>query len=99
MMVVAAAAAQVVFGGLREEFRSPQGVARENTGPLFWMHGTETEARLRDYVRVAAFTWPGGAFLTGDKSWHIRLKNPRVEVIGRFRTIVSESPLRREGKK
>ena len=35
---------------LREEFRSPQGAARENTGPLFWMHGTETPERLREYV-------------------------------------------------
>ena len=37
-----------------EDFASPQGAARENTGPLFWLHGTETEARLREYVgRVA----------------------------------------------
>ena len=35
---------------LREDFRSPQGAARENTGPLFWMHGTETPERLREYV-------------------------------------------------
>ena len=35
---------------LREEFCSPQGAARENTGPLFWMHGTETPERLREYV-------------------------------------------------
>ena len=31
-------------------FASPKGAARENTGPLFWLHGTETEARLREYV-------------------------------------------------
>ena len=36
--------------GLRVDFRSPQGAARENTGPLFWMHGTETPERLREYV-------------------------------------------------
>ena len=59
MMVVAAAAAQVAFGGLREEFRSPQGAARVNTGPLFWMHGTESEQRLRDYVRVVAESGQG----------------------------------------
>ena len=35
--------AQVALGGLREEFRSPQGETRVNTGPLFWMHGTESE--------------------------------------------------------
>ena len=40
--------------GLREDFVLPRGAARENTGPLFWMHGTETESRLREYVgRVA----------------------------------------------
>ena len=31
-------------------FASPKGAARENTGPLFWLHGTETEARLREMV-------------------------------------------------
>ena len=36
--------------GLREDFRAPQGAARENTGPLFWMHGTESPERLREYV-------------------------------------------------
>ena len=35
---------------LREDFRTPQGMTRENTGPLFWLHGDETEARLREYV-------------------------------------------------
>ena len=37
-------------GPLRETFRSPQGAARENTGPLFWMHGAEARERLREYV-------------------------------------------------
>ena len=49
-MLVVVAATQVAFGGIREQFRSPQGAARENTGPLFWMHGTETPERLREYV-------------------------------------------------
>ncbi|MCQ2394918.1 MAG: hypothetical protein MJ249_11585, partial [Kiritimatiellae bacterium] len=31
-------------------FAVPTGAAREMTGPLFWMHGTESEARLREYV-------------------------------------------------
>ena len=54
---------------LRESFRSPQGVARENTGPLFWMHGTETEARLREYVgRVAE---SGQGILTIESRPHI----------------------------
>ena len=34
----------------RSDFAAPKGAARENTGPLFWLHGTETEARLREYV-------------------------------------------------
>ena len=34
----------------RCDFASPQGAARENTGPLFWLHGDETEARLREMV-------------------------------------------------
>ncbi|MBO7684385.1 MAG: hypothetical protein J6T51_06645 [Kiritimatiellae bacterium] len=47
-------AAQAAFCGIREDFASPKGPALENTGPLFWMHGDETEARLREYVgRVA----------------------------------------------
>ena len=44
----------VCAADIAQDFRSPQGAVRENTGPLFWMHGTETEARLREYVgRVA----------------------------------------------
>ena len=35
---------------LREDFRAPKGAVRENTGPLFWLHGTETPERLREYV-------------------------------------------------
>lgn len=35
---------------MREDFRAPKGAVRENTGPLFWMHGTETSDRLREYV-------------------------------------------------
>ena len=58
-MMVVAMAVQVVFGGLREDFARPQGAARENTGPLFWMHGTESEQRLRDYVRVVAESGQG----------------------------------------
>ena len=53
LLVVAGLAtvvAQFVFAGLREDFRSPRGATRENTGPLFWMHGTETPERLREYV-------------------------------------------------
>ena len=49
-----AMAASSAVAGLRDDFRSPQGAVRENTGPLFWMHGTETPERLREYVgRVA----------------------------------------------
>ena len=33
-----------------QDFRSPKGAARANTGPLFWMHGTETPEQLREYV-------------------------------------------------
>lgn len=31
-------------------FATPQGADRTNTGPLFWLHGTESAARLREYV-------------------------------------------------
>ena len=42
----------VAAAGLRDDFRSPQGTARENAGPLFWLHGAEAETpeRLREYV-------------------------------------------------
>ena len=40
----------VASADLREDFRAPKGAVRENTGPLFWMHGTETPERLREYV-------------------------------------------------
>jgi hypothetical protein len=43
-------AVQAALAGLREDFASPRGAARENTGPLFWLHGDESEARLREYV-------------------------------------------------
>ena len=33
-----------------DDFASPKGAARENTGPLFWLHGKDTEASLREYV-------------------------------------------------
>ena len=44
---------------MREDFRSPQGAARENTGPLFWMHGTESPERLREYVGHVAESGQG----------------------------------------
>ena len=33
-----------------ESFATPTGEARANTGPLFWLHGTESAERLREYV-------------------------------------------------
>ena len=33
-----------------ESFATPSGAARTNTGPLFWLHGTESAERLREYV-------------------------------------------------
>ena len=66
LMVIAVVAACVVgaaeidFADLREDFRAPKGAVRENTGPLFWMHGTETEAQLREYVRRVADSGQGG---------------------------------------
>ena len=36
----------ICVADIAQDFRVPQGVTRENTGPLFWLHGTETEARL-----------------------------------------------------
>ena len=62
---VAIGAAVVAFSAiasrdrLREDFASPSGVVRENTGPLFWLHGTESEARLREYVRRVAESGQG----------------------------------------
>ena len=54
---------------LREDFRAPKGAVRENTGPLFWLHGTETEARLREMVgRVAE---SGQGILTIESRPHI----------------------------
>ena len=51
--------AQGVFAGLREDFASPQGAARMNTGPFLWMHQSDGEARLREYVRVIAESGQG----------------------------------------
>ena len=59
LLAVVVTAAQVALGGLRDDFASPQGAARVNTGPLFWMHGTESEQRLRDYVRVVSESGQG----------------------------------------
>ena len=50
-------------------FPSPQGSVRENTGPLFWMHGTETPEQLRKYVRVVAES--GQGILTIESRPHI----------------------------
>ena len=59
---------------LREEFRAPKGAVRENTGPLFWMHGTETPERLREYVgRVAE---SGQGILTIESRPHINWMRP-----------------------
>ena len=57
--IAAALLCGICAADLRENFRSPQGEARVNTGPLFWIHGTESEARLRDYVRVVAESGQG----------------------------------------
>jgi hypothetical protein len=50
-------------------FPSPQGSVRENTGPLFWMHGTETPEQLRKYVRIVAES--GQGILTIESRPHI----------------------------
>ena len=59
----------VCVADIAQDFRAPQGVTRENTGPLFWLHGTETEARLREMVgRVAE---SGQGILTIESRPHI----------------------------
>ena len=50
MGVAMALVSGVCVADLAQDFRAPQGAAREMTGPLFWLHGTESEARLREYV-------------------------------------------------
>ena len=50
LIIVVVVTALPLVADLREDFRRPQGAVRENTGPLFWMHGTETPERLREYV-------------------------------------------------
>ena len=47
---VALAAVQAALAEPYGDFASPKGATRENTGPLFWLHGDETDARLREYV-------------------------------------------------
>ncbi|MBP5320597.1 MAG: hypothetical protein J6334_06385 [Kiritimatiellae bacterium] len=71
LLVVLAGAmlCQVAAAGMREDFQSPQGRARENTGPLFWMHGTESPERLREYVRRVAES--GQGILTIESRPHI----------------------------
>ena len=59
----------ICVADVAQEFRVPQGATRENTGPLFWLHGTETEARLREMVgRVAE---SGQGILTIESRPHI----------------------------
>ena len=59
---------------LREDFRAPKGAVRENTGPLFWLHGTETPERLREYVgRVDE---SGQGILTIESRPHINWMRP-----------------------
>ena len=59
----------VCAADIAQDFSSPQGVTRENTGPLFWLHGTETESRLREMVgRVAE---SGQGILTIESRPHI----------------------------
>ena len=59
----------ICVADVAQEFRVPQGMTRENTGPLFWLHGTETEARLREMVgRVAE---SGQGILTIESRPHI----------------------------
>ncbi len=48
--LIAGSASLLACGGLSEDFADPQGAVRENTGPLFWLHGTESEPLLREYV-------------------------------------------------
>jgi len=78
--VVASLMAAAVFiplaagADLREDFRVPKGAVRENTGPLFWMHGTETPERLREYVgRVDE---SGQGILTIESRPHINWMRP-----------------------
>ena len=49
----------ICVADVAQEFRVPQGATRENTGPLFWLHGTESEVRLREYVRRVAESGQG----------------------------------------
>ena len=59
----------ICVADIAQDFREPQGAVRENTGPLFWLHGTETEARLREMVgRVAE---SGQGILTIESRPHI----------------------------
>ncbi|MBO7654286.1 MAG: hypothetical protein J6U40_05140, partial [Kiritimatiellae bacterium] len=59
---------------LREDFRAPKGAVRENTGPLFWMHGTETPERLREYVERVDES--GQGILTIESRPHINWMRP-----------------------
>jgi len=69
LTTLAMAAVLGATAGVREDFAAPQGAVRENTGPLFWLHGDETEARLREYVgRVAE---SGQSILTIESRPHI----------------------------
>ena len=64
----------VCAADLAQDFRAPQGAVRENTGPLFWMHGTETPERLREYVgRVDE---SGQGILTIESRPHINWMRP-----------------------
>ena len=59
----------ICVADVAQDFCEPKGVTRENTGPLFWLHGTETEARLREMVgRVAE---SGQGILTIESRPHI----------------------------
>ena len=67
--ITAALLCGICVADIVQDFREPQGAVRENTGPLFWLHGTETEARLREMVgRVAE---SGQGILTIESRPHI----------------------------
>ncbi|MBQ9430761.1 MAG: hypothetical protein IJU44_04330 [Kiritimatiellae bacterium] len=51
------------------DFRDLPMSTRQMTGPLFWMHGTESEARLREYVGYVAES--GQGILTTESRPHI----------------------------
>lgn len=53
-LLSAADVALTEFFQIEQQFREPPAAARRQTGPLFWLHGDESQQRLEQYIEKIA---------------------------------------------